>query len=162
MGLFILTLDVSITVFPMSYTLTPKFIYRKDALNMNINIKGLNKAEVLLALWRGSHSQGISFFGRGEGSFTLEMAEKMVSELTKSNHRLYFDYVYGHVIKCDITDDTFDDRLYARDCGEGTSENVIEFVRKGKLDELKYESYDSDMTKSLLQLLGDKHNTEGE
>ena len=28
-----------------------------------INIKGLDKAEVLLALWKGSHAQGMSFLG---------------------------------------------------------------------------------------------------
>ena len=108
-----------------------------------INIKGLNKAEVLFALWKGSHCQGMSFLGMVNGGFTLERAQDMIREiqvnafkrsgeapeLTPENNdeyivkfnawvktnpdvQLYFDYVDGHVIKCDISGDEFDPRLY--------------------------------------------------
>lgn len=97
----------------------------------NVNIKGLDKAEVLLALWKGSHAQGMSFLGMLNGGLTLEKAKGMVDELKENNRPLYFDYVQGHVIKCDITGDEFDPRLYDRDCGEGRGEEVIKALREG-------------------------------
>lgn len=96
-----------------------------------VNIKDLDKAEVLLALWKGSHTQGMSFLGMMNGGLTLEKAKGMVDELKEHNHPLYFDYVMGHVIKCDLTDDEFDPRLYDRDCGEGRAAEVIEALRNG-------------------------------
>lgn len=107
-----------------------------------INIKGLDKAEVLLALWKGSHAQGMSFLGMMNGGLTLEKAKGMVDELKEHNHPLYFDYVMGHVIKCDLTDDEFDPRLYDRDCGEGRAAEVIEALRNGT--EISDEMSDSD------------------
>lgn len=130
-----------------------------------INIKGLDKAEVLVALWKGSHCQGISFLGMMNGGLTLEKAKDMIRQcqihafersgeapdLTNSAEntkeytekfetwlktdpdiQLYFDYVEGHVIKCDISGDEFDERLYDRDCGEGKAEKVIEALRNGE------------------------------
>ena len=97
----------------------------------NVNIKGLDKAEVLVALWKGSHAQGMSFLGMMKGGLTLEKAKGMVDELKEHDHPLYFDYVMGHVIKCDLTDDEFDPRLYDRDCGEGRAAEVIEALRNG-------------------------------
>ena len=96
-----------------------------------VNIKGLDKAEVLLALWKGSHAQGMSFLGMMGGGLTLEKAKEEVNELKENNYPLYFDYVMGHVIKCDITGDEFDPRLYDRDCGEGRAAEVIEALRNG-------------------------------
>lgn len=97
---------------------------------MNVSIKGLDKAEVLLALWRGSHAQGLSFLGMIDaGSLDIEKAKHCIEE-AKAHGRLYFDYLNGHVIKCDITDDEFDPRLYDRDCGEGRAEEVIKALRE--------------------------------
>jgi hypothetical protein len=126
-----------------------------------INIKGLDKAEVLLALWEGSHAQGMSFLGMLNGGLTIEKARDMIRqqqenafefsgeapELTSENHeeyntkfnawleknpdvQLYFDYVAGHVIKCDLSGDEFDERLYDRDCGVGRAAEVIEALRR--------------------------------
>lgn len=127
-----------------------------------VNIKGLDKAKVLLALWKGSHAQGISFLGMMNGGLTLEKAQDMIRQLqvnafkhsgeapelssennddfitkfdawlkTDPDVQLYFDYVEGHVIKCDISGDEFDERLYDRDCGEGRAAEVIEALRNG-------------------------------
>ena len=127
-----------------------------------VNIKGLDKAEVLFALWKGSHAQGMSFLGMVNGGFTLERAQDMIRQIrinafkrsgeapeltpenndeyiakfnawvkTNPNVQLYFDYVEGHVIKCDISGDEFDERLYDRDCGEGRAAEVIDALRNG-------------------------------
>ena len=74
--------------------------------------------------------------------FTLEHARELIKETgydpegENRPHCLYFDYLEGHVIKCDITNDEFDERLYDRDCGEGAATKAIEYVREGKLNEI--------------------------
>lgn len=94
-----------------------------------VNIKGLDKAEVLYALWRHSHVQGLSFMGLSPEGFTLQKAHELIKERQEKNARLYFDYVEGHVIKCDLSGDSFDEFLYDRDCGPGAAENAINELR---------------------------------
>lgn len=109
-----------------------------------INIKGLDKAEILYSLYHNSHTQGMSFLGlpRTKEGFTLEHAQKLIKETgydPEGENRprcLYFDYVEGHVIKCDITNDEFDEQWYDRDCGEGAAAQAIEYVKEGKLNEI--------------------------
>lgn len=95
-----------------------------------VDIKGLDKAEVLHALWRHSHAQGMSFLGLTPEGFTLEKAQELIKERQEKNARLYFDYVEGHVIKCDLTEDSFDEFLYDRDCGAGAAEAAIDELRR--------------------------------
>lgn len=94
-----------------------------------VNIKGLDKAAVLVALWNHSHAQGFSFFN--ERTLTLSEAEAMVNSNIKKNIALNFDYVNGRVIKCDITGDEFDPWLYDRDCGDGAAQRAIDSIRQG-------------------------------
>ena len=109
-----------------------------------IDIKGLDKAEVLYTLYHNSHIQGMSFLGlpQTKEGFTLDRAKELIKERgynPEGENRpccLYFDYVKGHVIKCDITNDEFEERLYDRDCGEGAAAKAIEYVREGKLNEI--------------------------
>lgn len=95
-----------------------------------VDIKGLDKAEVLHALWRHSHVQGLSFMGLSPEGFTLQKAQELIKERQEKNARLYFDYVEGHVIKCDLSGDSFDEFLYDRDCGSGAAENAINELRR--------------------------------
>lgn len=84
-----------------------------------INIKGLNKSDVLLTLWRGSISQGLAVFGLSKG-----WGEPTRDELDRASSG-NVDYFKGRVIKCDLRDDEFDPRLYDRDCGEGAAQRAI-------------------------------------
>ena len=93
-----------------------------------VNIKGLNKAEVLLALWNRSHSQGMSFLGMDVAHPDIKTAEVWIEQ----NPLLDFDYVNGHIIKCNIKGDEFDPYLYDKDCGVGAAAAVIEKLRKSK------------------------------
>lgn len=43
--------------------------------------------------------------------------------------RMYFDYVAGRVIKCDLIGDSFDPRLFDRDNGEGAAAAAIRNLR---------------------------------
>lgn len=91
-----------------------------------VDIKGLDKAEVILALWNRSHEQGMSFLGVNTTHPTIEDAREWVER----NPSLYFDYLNGRVIKCDISGDEFDPRLYNRDCGACAAEAAIAEIMK--------------------------------
>lgn len=119
-----------------------------------VNIKGIKKHIVLYALWNASHVQGLSFLGLNPNGFTLERAEELVNERYRNAFKrefnveeidesefnrwkkdnpkvdMYFDYVDGHVIKCNIGGDTFDERLFDRDCGDGAAVSAIESIDK--------------------------------
>ena len=93
-----------------------------------IDIKGLNKAEVLKALYDHSHCQGASWLQAvPEGYVTLEHCEEVLQTCT------YFDYFYGRVLKVDLSGDSFDERLYDRDCGEGAARRAINSLRKDRV-----------------------------
>lgn len=128
-----------------------------------INIKGLDKAEVLYSLWHNSHVQGMSFLGLPEKEFTMERAQELIKESgydpEGENHPncLYFDYVDGHVIKCNITGDEFDERLYERDCGEGAALKAIEYVEQHKLDEINVIPGEFEILGELIKSLAEKN-----
>lgn len=129
-----------------------------------INIKGLDKAEVLYSLWHNSHAQGMSFLGLPQKEFTLERAQELIKESgydpEGENHPscLYFDYVDGHVIKCNITGDEFDERLYDRDCGEGAALKAIEYVEQHKLNELDIVPAEFEILGEIFKSLAEKNN----
>lgn len=85
-----------------------------------IDIKGLDKAEVLLALYNNSCYLGFSFLD-AVTSYTIEDARKDI----ENNPSCYFDYLHGRVLKVDISGDEFSSMLYNRDCGEGAAEEAI-------------------------------------
>lgn len=124
-----------------------------------IDIKGLDKAEVLYSLYHNSHAQGMSFLGlpQTKEGFTLDRAKELIKERgydPEGENRpccLYFDYVEGHVIKCDITNDEFEEGLYDRDCGEGAAAKAIEYVREGKLNEIDVVPCEFDLLRELLK-----------
>ena len=84
-----------------------------------VNIKGLDKARVLKALYEHSHVQGLGAFQAVHmGVPTLEYFAGLLEQGT------YFDYLGGRVLKVELSGDEFDERLYDRDCGEGAAENT--------------------------------------
>lgn len=94
-----------------------------------VSIEGLDKAEVLLALYNASHIQGMGFLAAVD-HYGIEDARKDIEDMnTTFNGRLYFDYLHGRVIKTDISGDEFDPYLFDRDNGEGSAEKAIETLR---------------------------------
>ena len=90
-----------------------------------VNIKGLNKAKVLKALYDHSHEQGMGFLQAvPNGYVTVEHCEELLEESA------YFDYLYGRVLKVDLSGDEFDERLYDRDCGPGAARRAVESIDK--------------------------------
>lgn len=110
-----------------------------------VNIKGLDKAQVLLVLWNNSRMQGRSSSGY-KGELTLRRAKELIEQHRhtgmKGEERIYFNYLNGKVIKIDLAPDVIDTYLYDRDNGGGAGENAIEKLRlalKIARDELSYE-----------------------
>lgn len=102
-------------------------------MSEEIDIKGIDKAELLAALYNGSRQQGMGFMNsRGASSMTKDDAQKILSEggwLTNLPGRVYFDYLQGRVMKVDIGGDTIEPWLYDRDNGHGAAARVIADLR---------------------------------
>lgn len=91
-----------------------------------MNIEGLDKAEVLAALYNGSRQQGMGFLQtRGAEGMTVEQARE---ELAKNEYG-YFDYLHGRVMKISLLGDELDTWLYNRDNGRGAAEEIIGALR---------------------------------
>ena len=91
-----------------------------------ISIKGLSKAEVLKALYHSAHIKGFGFLDARREPLTVEECEALLAEST------YFDYLYGRVMKVDLSGNEFDERLYDRDNGAGAAANAIAALRKDR------------------------------
>ena len=94
---------------------------------MIVSIKGLEKGDVLLALWKRSKCQGLSYYDLPWGHSPLCHFE--IKKRQELGIPLYFDYYAGKIIKCDITWDEFDSTLYDRDNGEGAAQMAIDQLR---------------------------------
>ena len=88
-----------------------------------VNIKGKNKAKVLKALYDNSRYQGLGFLQAVPDDFvTVEHCEEILKNTT------YIDYLYGRVIKVDLSGDEFNEYLYDRDCGPGAAQRAVNKV----------------------------------
>ncbi len=94
-----------------------------------VDIKGLDKARVLKALYEHSHVQGFGVFQAvPDGVVTVEHCEMLLGSQT------YFDYLHGRVMKVELSGDEFDERLYDRDCGEGAAQRAVDSIRAERED----------------------------
>lgn len=90
-----------------------------------INIAGLDKAEVLKALYDNSKLLGMGVFQAvPEGTVTVEHCRELLEKQSS------FDYMYGRVLKVSLALDEFNERLYDRDNGEGAAASAINSIRK--------------------------------
>ena len=95
-----------------------------------LDIKGIEKSILLHQLWRFSQAQGMSFLNIPKEPVNKETFEKTIKERESKGENLYFDYLMGKVIKCDITGDEFSPYLYDRDNGKGKADLVVKFIRQ--------------------------------
>lgn len=90
---------------------------------MTINIAGLDKAKVLIALYEHARVQGLGVLqAKNE-----PMTETEANALLKDND--YFDYLHGRVMKIRIAGDDIEERLYDRDNGFGAAAIAVDTVR---------------------------------
>lgn len=103
-----------------------------------INIAGIPKWKVLKALWESSHEQGLSFMGVPTQPVTDETFINIINDRVGKEYHdaMYFDYVMGRVIKCDLIDDVFDPHLYDRECGAGAAEAAIKSLMKSEMNSM--------------------------
>jgi hypothetical protein len=95
-----------------------------------ISIEGLNKAQVLAALYNASKPLGMGIIHFDPKDMTEEEAQKEI-DIRLEFDSIYFDYLKGRVMKVDLTSDSeFDPYLYDRDNGEGAAQEVIDQLRK--------------------------------
>lgn len=90
-----------------------------------ISLKGLDKAEVLAALYNCASSLGLASLSRISKPMTAEMAQKILD-----GGVTYFDYLQGRVMKIDLSGNELDPWLFDRDNGVGAAERAISTVRK--------------------------------
>lgn len=97
-----------------------------------INIAGLDKAEVLLALYHRGQVQGLGALEAGVG-LSYDKAKEAVEQAAANpgwGEVIYFDYVLGRVIKTEIGLAELDPRLYDRDNGEGAAKAALAHLLK--------------------------------
>lgn len=91
---------------------------------MRISIRGLNKADVLAALYNASRPQSAGFLHYRKEPMTRMEAELLLQKGTG------FDYLHGRVMKIDLSsDDDFDSWGYDRDNGENAAEIAIKALQ---------------------------------
>lgn len=89
-----------------------------------INLKGLNKADVLAALYNASKPQGMGFMQYDPRPMTREQAQILLDE-----GQTDFDYLIGRVMKIKLSGNELDPQGYDRDNGRGTAERAISSLR---------------------------------
>lgn len=99
-----------------------------------IDISGLDKAAVLAALYNAAHVRGAGYLQARDGDMTAEQARELIDsganpDYGHERHGIYFDYLYGRVIKTDISGDSFNPGLFDRDNGAGAAERAIAQLR---------------------------------
>lgn len=100
----------------------------------NINIKGIDKALILQALYNNSRPMGMGFLQARPGPMSIEDARELIAgkdsgDYPGGRHNVdgYFDYVYGRPLKLlFIGDDELRTDGYDRDNGgDGTAARII-------------------------------------
>lgn len=91
---------------------------------MTVSIQGLDKVEVLRALYARSRPLGMGAIHFQPGPMSRADAEELLKEGSR------FDYVRGRVMKIDLKGDEFDPWLYDRDNGPGAAAAVVAALRQ--------------------------------
>ena len=98
-----------------------------------VNIKGLNKAEVLSTLFNNSKIQGFNYqmVARGLMDYPKPITKDEAQVILNGmNEEKYFDYLNGKVMKINLTsNDEFDEWGYDRDNGDGTAQRAIDGLK---------------------------------
>ena len=93
---------------------------------MSIDIKGLDKAELLAALYNSSQPLGLGFLQADTNAMTKEDATEIIRE-----QGLSFDYLQGRVMKISLEGDNLNPWGYDRDNGEGSVAQIVENLKNG-------------------------------
>lgn len=110
-------------------------------MSESIDISGIDKAELLAALYNRARPQGMGFLHFTPEDMTIEQASKELDRGDdstrmfgpRSGHRpLAFDYLRGRAMKIDISGDTLNPWGYDRDNGTGMAARIVAGLREGE------------------------------
>ena len=96
---------------------------------MSINIAGIDKAELLAALYNAAVPVGLGVLHFTPEPMPTEQAAGLIKERDRGNGRIYFDYLGGRPLKVDVGGDEMRTDLYDRDQGHGAAEAVVAKLR---------------------------------
>lgn len=106
-----------------------------------VDISGLDKAELLAALYNRSHQQGAGFLhAAGQRDMTVEQARAIIDSKAEADpnvfpwdaqdaKKLKFDYLHGRVMKVNLSGDVLRVWGYDRDVGQGAAAEVVASLR---------------------------------
>ena len=89
----------------------------------SIDIRGLNKVNLLEALWNATDYVG---FNRNLPDFKFDRQEASTAVLDP------IDYFCGKPMKCKLSGDSFNPDGYDRDAGRGKAAEIVRALRKQK------------------------------
>lgn len=94
-----------------------------------ISYEGIDEAELIHALHHGTRAQGMGVL-HNRPSLTVEDVRAEPAE-RPAHVRYSFDYYHGRPLKVRLDTDAkeFDPRLYDRDAGTGTAQQVVDRLR---------------------------------
>ena len=85
-----------------------------------IDITGVDKAELLAALYNKTYPQGLGLIQATPGDMT-----KIEAAVILDRGDTYFDYLHGRVMKVDLSGDTLDPWGFDRDNYDGAVADVV-------------------------------------
>lgn len=91
---------------------------------MDIDITGLKKTDVLIALYAAAKPQGMGYLQFQPGYLDAKEAAELMEA-----QRGRFDYVKGRVLKVNLAGDFVSSSLYDRDNGQGAFARAIAHLR---------------------------------
>lgn len=93
-----------------------------------VDIKGLDKARVLKALYDYADNQGTGRFGRCRTAVTVEVCKSMLERSWK------IECAFGLFLKVDLSRDEFEESEYDTIYGEGAAQRAVDSIRVEKQD----------------------------
>jgi len=93
-----------------------------------VDIKGLDKARVLKALYDRGNIQGTGRFAKNDTTVTVEICKAMVERSYR------FDNMFGLSLNVDLDGDEFDESGYDRIYGAGAAQRAVDSIRAEKQD----------------------------
>jgi len=93
-------------------------------MDNTISLEGLDKAEVLVALYNASKPFGMGFLHYDPAPMTTDEARELLEQQS------YFDHLKGRVMKVDLGGDRLEASGYDRDNGPGAAQQAIDAIGK--------------------------------
>ena len=107
-------------------------------MSARLDVRGLDRAAVLAALYNGSRPLGMGIFHFNPEPMTPAEASEILESVRQSGlaiqkkyggaapEGIYFDYLKGRVMKIDLAEDLLRVDLYDRDNGPGAARRALE------------------------------------